>query len=79
MIPVRRRDAKRHAQIGNAIVRIMAAMHLADRLRVDVAGFGADKDALLEMGFEDTLQGEEERGAVVTMEVGPTLGPISAV
>jgi ribosome-binding protein aMBF1 (putative translation factor) len=32
VVAVRRGDTKRHAQIWNCVVRVVAAMHLADRL-----------------------------------------------
>src|SRR5436309_15836611 len=51
-------------------MRIVPAMELRDRLRIDIAGPGLHQYALFEMRLELALQRDEERRAVVTMPVG---------
>ena len=73
VVAIRRGDAEGDAKIGKRFVRVVAAMHLPDRLRIDVAGFRADEYALLEMRLEYPLQSQKECRAVVAMEIGPAV------
>ncbi len=55
-------------------MRIVAAMHLANWLRINVTRFGTDKNAIFKMSFKNALQCDEERCAIVAVIVGPALG-----
>jgi hypothetical protein len=79
VVAIRRRNAEGDAKVGKRFVRIMTAMHLADRLRIDIASFGADQHAFLKVGLERALQRQKERRATMAMKIRPPFGAISAV
>jgi hypothetical protein len=56
------------------MVRIMTAMHFADRLGINVAGFGADENSVFEMSLENALQRQKKRRPIVAMKIGPAFG-----
>jgi hypothetical protein len=57
--------------IGKFFVRIEAAMHRTNRLRMHVASLRADEHPFLEANLKYTLQGEKEWRAIVTMKACP--------
>ena len=65
----RRRDAHADAQIRHRLVRIVATVEFADRLRIHVARLCAYEDAFFEVRLEDSLERYEERRPVVAVPV----------
>src|SRR5262245_39522006 len=69
VLPIGRGEAHSDTEVGQFGVRIMPAMELGDRFGIALAGLCLHQNAFLKVGFEKTLQGNEKRGAVVTMPV----------
>jgi hypothetical protein len=70
VLPVRRCKTDSDAEKWQLRMGIVPAMEFRDRLRIDISGFGADQNPLLEMSFENALERDKEGLAVVAMPVG---------
>src|SRR5689334_18000613 len=70
MILIGRRNRHSDTQIRELRMRIMPAMDLSDWLGVHVTPLGSNDRAVLEVRFEDALQGDKEGRAVVFMAAG---------
>ena len=74
VLAVGRGQADTDAQVRQFQMRIVPAMHLGDRLGINIAGLGLDQHAFLKVRFENALQRNEEGRAVVAMPVGVAAG-----